>query len=102
MKKVLLVIMFMVVSFSLTVPQAVQAKEQETCPLMGGKIDKKFFADHNGNRVYFCCGACVAPFNKDPQKYIQKLESEGVLLAKAPVEKDEKQKPDADHAGHNH
>jgi YHS domain-containing protein len=102
MKKVLFITVLTVVSFFLTVPQTVRAKEQGTCPLMGGNIDKNFYADHNGKRVYFCCGGCVAPFKKDPEKYIKKLESEGIELAKAPVVKEEKQKQDADHTGHKH
>ena len=44
-------------------------KPQKVCPLMGGKIDKKVFADHKGKRVYFCCPACNAKFKKSPDKY---------------------------------
>lgn len=55
-------------------------KAQTTCPLMGGKIDKKMFADHDGKRVYFCCGGCPAKFKKDPAKYVKKLEDAGVTL----------------------
>ena len=38
------------------------AKEQTTCPIMGGKIDKTVYADHDGKRVYFCCAGCIDPF----------------------------------------
>lgn len=55
----------------------VLAKPQETCPVMGGKIDKSIFADHEGKRVYFCCGSCKAEFKKSPQKYLKKLEEMG-------------------------
>jgi YHS domain-containing protein len=65
--------------------QTVQ-KVQTTCPVMGGKIDKKLFADYDGKRVYFCCGGCSAVFNKDPAKYIKKMEGEGITLDKTPVE----------------
>ena len=58
------------------------AKPQDTCPVMGAGINKKLYADHEGKRVYFCCKGCVAAFTKDPQKYIDKLESEGVQLEK--------------------
>jgi len=58
------------------------ALAQTTCPVMGGKIDKKYFADHKGARVYFCCAACIDTFKKDPQKYITKLETQGVALDK--------------------
>jgi len=63
---------------------AAQANAQVTCPVMGGKIDKAFFADYDGKRVYFCCAECVAQFKKDPAKYVNKLEDAGVVLEKTP------------------
>lgn len=50
---------------------------QTTCPVMGGPINKDIHADYKGKRVYFCCNMCVATFNKEPETYIKKLESEG-------------------------
>jgi YHS domain-containing protein len=64
--------------------EAVSPKPQTNCPVMGGKIDKNVFADHEGKRVYFCCKGCIPEFQKNPAKYIKKLESEGVTLEKAP------------------
>ena len=49
------------------------AAPQTTCPVMGGKINTKIYADHEGKRVYFCCEACPAQFKKDPKKYLAKL-----------------------------
>ena len=60
------------------------AAQQTTCPLMGGKINRKTYADHDGKRVYFCCKDCVGKFKKDPAKYIKKLEGQGVTLETAP------------------
>ncbi len=57
---------------------------QTKCPVMGGKIDKKFYADYKGKRVYFCCSGCLEDFKKDPDKYIKKMEDEGVTLEKSP------------------
>ncbi len=53
----------------------VQAKsiEQTTCPVMGGAIDTKYFAEYQGKKVYFCCPACIPTFEKEPQKYLDKL-----------------------------
>ena len=34
-------------------------KAQETCPVMGGKINKSLYADVNGHRVYVCCKGCI-------------------------------------------
>ena len=60
-------------------------KAQTTCPVMGGKINRKLHADHDGKRVYFCCPGCFEPFKKDPAKYIKKLEDQGVTVEKAPA-----------------
>jgi len=59
---------------------------QTVCPVMGGKIDKAFYADHAGKRVCFCCGGCKEDFEKDPEKYIRQLESQGVKLEASPKE----------------
>jgi YHS domain-containing protein len=64
--------------------ETVTPKPQTTCPVMGGKIDKTVFADHGGKMVYFCCKGCIPEFQKDPAKYIKKLENEGITLEKAP------------------
>jgi len=58
-------------------------KPQTTCPVMGGKIDKAHYVDHEGKRVYLCCPGCKDAFRADPAKYIKKLEDEGVVLEKA-------------------
>ena len=58
---------------------------QILCPVMGNKIDKTYFADYKGKRIYFCCPACIEPFNKDPEKYMKILE--GVKLDDAPAGK---------------
>jgi YHS domain-containing protein len=63
------------------------AKPQTTCPVMSGKISRKFFADYQGKRVYFCCGMCLPEFKKDPAKYIKKLEDAGVTPEPAPAAK---------------
>jgi Cu(I)/Ag(I) efflux system membrane fusion protein len=47
--------------------------EQTICPVMGGKIDKDYFIEYEGKKVYFCCPGCEEEFNKDPQKYLDKL-----------------------------
>ena len=81
------------------------AKEQTTCPIMGGKIYKTFYVDHDDKRVYFCCAGCIDPFKKEPAKHIKKLEGEGVELAKVPASKEKQKKQhkdDHDHTGHNH
>ena len=79
----LLFVVFAFVAANLTVCFA-KENTQANCPVMGGKINKDIYADYKGKRVYFCCPACIEPFNKDPEKYIKKLQEEGVVLEKAP------------------
>jgi YHS domain-containing protein len=59
-------------------PAAAAGKKHETCPVMGGKIDRKVFADYQGKRVYFCCAGCPEEFRKDPEKYLKVLRDQGV------------------------
>lgn len=54
---------------------------QTTCPVMGAPINKAYYSDYNGRRIYFCCAACVEAFQKDPEKYIKKVDEE--IAAKA-------------------
>ena len=83
--KVILVlfVVFTFVAANLTVGFA-KENTQVKCPVMGGKINKDLYADYKGKRVYFCCEGCIEPFNKDPEKYIKKLQDEGVTPEKAP------------------
>ena len=61
------------------------AASQTTCPVMGGTINKELYADYNGERVYFCCMACPPQFEKDPQKFIDKLKAMGQEPEKVPA-----------------
>jgi len=81
---------FLVVLGILLAP-AIQAGEkgepQTLCPIMGGPIDKTAYVDYEGKRVYFCCAGCKSTFLKDPEKYVKKMESEGIVLEAAPASK---------------
>lgn len=83
---------------------AVAAKPQTTCPVMAGNaINKKYFVDYNGKRIYFCCGACPKLFTKDPGKYMKVLEEAGITLEDAPAAAPESSAgKEADHSGHPH
>lgn len=61
-----------------------KVKAQTICPVMGDPIDKKFFVDYKGYRIYFCCSSCPEEFKKNPEKYMKKLRESGVTLEKAP------------------
>jgi YHS domain-containing protein len=58
---------------------------QANCPITGKTINKSIYSDYNGKRIYFCCSGCPESFKKDPERYIKKMESEGVDLEKAPA-----------------
>ena len=88
--------------FSLTLTGAAFAKEQEICPVMGGKINKEIYADHDGKRVYFCCAMCPEPFKKDPAKYIEKMKKDGIEPAAVPAAVPAAPKAKTGHEGHNH
>ena len=60
-------------------------KAQTKCPVMGNAINKSLYVDHDGKRIYLCCKGCIAPVKADPEKYIRKLEAEGVTLEKVPA-----------------
>jgi Cu(I)/Ag(I) efflux system membrane fusion protein len=51
---------------------------QTLCPIMGGEINKDVFTDHNGMRIYFCCGGCDSAFLENPEKYIKQMRAEGI------------------------
>ena len=61
---------------------AIEKMAQTVCPMSGKPIEKSVYSDHDGKRVYFCCPDCEEAFKKDPEKYIKKLEKEGVKLDK--------------------
>ena len=64
---------------------AAEAKPQTTCPVLAGNIDKSVYADYQGKRIYFCCKGCDTEFNKDPGKYMKKLQEAGVTLEPTPA-----------------
>ncbi|NQT27278.1 YHS domain-containing protein [candidate division KSB1 bacterium] len=68
--------------------QKAELKSQTICPVMGGPVNKETFADHNGKRIYFCCNPCVEKFKENPEKFLEKLEKEGVKLEDAPKTSD--------------
>ncbi|MHC4302372.1 MAG: YHS domain-containing protein [Planctomycetota bacterium] len=48
--------------------------EQTTCPIMDGNpINKKYFTEYKGKKVYFCCPGCDTKFKANPEQYLSKL-----------------------------
>ena len=56
----------------------VTEKPQALCPVMGNPINKDIFVDHNGMRIYFCCGGCDGTFMEDPEKYLTQMRADGI------------------------
>ncbi len=56
-----------------TAAAATASIEQKNCPVTGDPIDPNVFVEYKGKKVYFCCSMCIAPFNKNPEKYLSKL-----------------------------
>lgn len=60
------------------VKQQVKTYPLKTCVVSGeelGSMGKPIEYLHGNKLVRFCCEGCVAPFEKDPQKYLDKLEA---------------------------
>ena len=47
--------------------------EQTICPVMGNAINKDYYTEYKGKKVYFCCPGCDKLFNENPEKYLSKL-----------------------------
>jgi YHS domain-containing protein len=49
----------------------------ETCVVSGdklGEMGKPFEYEYKGREIKFCCKNCVKDFNKEPAKYVKKIE----------------------------
>lgn len=50
----------------------------KTCVVSGeklGSMGKSFVHTYEGREVQFCCKACLKDFNKDPQKFLKKIDA---------------------------
>jgi ABC-type anion transport system duplicated permease subunit len=65
---------------------AVISKPQAMCPIMNQPINKELYVDVEGKRIYVCCESCIDTIKQAPVKYIKQMESQGVVLEKAPGE----------------
>ncbi|MGB8992697.1 MAG: YHS domain-containing protein [Desulfobaccales bacterium] len=64
---------------------APQGKTQTVCPVLAGNIDRNIYVDYQGKRIYFCCAGCDQEFKQNPEKYMKKLEEQGVVLEPSPA-----------------
>lgn len=64
---------------------ATASEETILCPVMPDKkIDRAFFVDYQGSRVYLCCNTCVKVFKKRPERYMKKAQELGIVMEKVP------------------
>lgn len=80
-------------------------KPQTTCPVMGGEVNTNLYVDVDGQRVYVCCGGCLAPLKADPEKYLKKLEEMGQKpeqIGTTPEITTEEEAAHDEQAGHRH
>lgn len=76
---------FLTVGLAAAAGPAVKGQPQTVCPVMGGNINKDVYLDYQGQRIYFCCLACLELFKKEPEKYLQKLKEQGITPEKSPA-----------------
>ena len=60
-----------------------------------GEMGKPFVAEYKGQEIKFCCKGCKKDFDKNPDKFIKKMQEAEKKAPAKPAEKDP-------HAGHNH
>ena len=93
MKKLAVILTAVALAFVFTTgPVLAKEKTQTVCPVLKGNLDKNVYVDYKGQRVYFCCKGCDAEFKKDPEKYLKKMESQGVSPEKIPTAAKKKSK----------
>ena len=59
-----------------------KAKVQTMCPVMNKPINKNLYVDYKGERIYVCCQSCVNVVKKNPDKWLKKLEAQGITPEK--------------------
>lgn len=64
---------------------AIGVATQTMCPVLPSrKINRRYYYDYQGKRVYFCCPGCPRKFAKEPDKYMKLLAKQGVVLEDTP------------------
>ncbi len=64
--------------------QPAGGRPQTLCPVMGAPVNREIHVDYQGQRIYFCCAACIDIFKKNPEKYLQEMKKAGITPEKAP------------------
>lgn len=81
----------------------VKAYPLKTCAVTDeklGEMGDPYVFKHQDREIKLCCKSCLKKFNKEPQKYLKKLEAAEKKAGSQPAKP---AKPAAQsHAGHNH
>jgi len=64
------------------------------CPVTGEKVDPAVTTQYKGKTIGFCCADCPKDFNKDPAKYMKKVD-EDVAKQKKDAKKGEQPAADS-------
>ena len=86
-----LAITLLMAGYSFAGSNETKTMSQQICPVMtfgdpGCSFTKNdIYTDYKGKRIYFCSKGCRETFKKDPDKYIEKLKIQGVVLVDTPV-----------------
>ena len=62
------------------------------CPVTDEPVDAAQTTHFKGKTVGFCCEGCVEDFNKDPAKFMKKVEAEEAKAKKDAAKKDDQKK----------
>ncbi len=66
---------------------------QALCPIMKITVTPKSrYVDHDGQRIYVCCGSCSRRVQADPDAALAVLKEQGVVPAKAEEEAPKRKK----------
>ncbi len=82
----LLTAVIFLLAFIAGAPLPSEGAEQSKCPVLGGTVNKRVYADYQGKRIYFCCPPCIMQFQKDPDKYMEQMKKQGIVPQDAPQE----------------
>lgn len=64
-------------------PPATASARQTLCPVMKGRqVNRNLFIDHEGYRIYLCCGPCVKFGKRNPSKVIAMMREQGIPMEK--------------------
>jgi len=82
-------------------PEVVKPYLLKTCAVsgdkLGGDMGDPYVFNYQGRQIKLCCKGCLTDFNKEPAKYIKKIE-----LAEKKAKAANPSTPAKDHSAHQH